>query len=218
MYYANVGRDITRTAGVLRYGSCRSHSLTDHHSHHHVAHHYSYIIIRFRRTGASRLSNIALGAAVGVVSGYYIFAAPLKQYWEEKERQDAAAASSSSSATSNQPSTSRWFWLSYEKVDGIRNRFAFEKWDTSGFLAACLMETIHLGLYFHSRTLKSFASRFPFRINEQTTAALLSRHFDNIRGVLRFALSTLQCHPLSNSSITCSVFDYYHTNHRVAYE
>ncbi|KAI2513065.1 hypothetical protein MHU86_1357 [Fragilaria crotonensis] len=62
-------------------------------------------MVTFRRTGASRLSNIALGAAVGVVSGYYIFAAPLKQYWEEKERQDAAAAASAPTA-SKQPTKS----------------------------------------------------------------------------------------------------------------
>mmetsp|Transcript_69 Transcript_69/g.119 ORF Transcript_69/g.119 Transcript_69/m.119 type:complete len:81 (+) Transcript_69:148-390(+) len=49
----------------------------------------------FRRTGASALSNIALGAAVGVVSGYYIFATPLKEYWQEQERLEQAAAATS---------------------------------------------------------------------------------------------------------------------------
>lgn len=44
----------------------------------------------FRRTGPSALGNIALGAAMGVVSGYYIFAAPLKEYWDEQERLERA--------------------------------------------------------------------------------------------------------------------------------
>jgi len=38
----------------------------------------------FRRTGPSALINIAVAAAVGVVSGHYIFKEPLEEYWREK--------------------------------------------------------------------------------------------------------------------------------------
>mmetsp|Transcript_13136 Transcript_13136/g.30610 ORF Transcript_13136/g.30610 Transcript_13136/m.30610 type:complete len:83 (-) Transcript_13136:898-1146(-) len=38
----------------------------------------------FRRTGASSLGNIAVAAFVGAVSGHYIFAEPLRQYWAEQ--------------------------------------------------------------------------------------------------------------------------------------
>ena len=40
----------------------------------------------FRRTGASSWHNLILGAAVGAVSGYYIFAEPLRDYWEEQRQ------------------------------------------------------------------------------------------------------------------------------------
>ena len=40
----------------------------------------------FRRTGASSWHNIILGSVVGAISGYYIFAAPLKDYWEDQRQ------------------------------------------------------------------------------------------------------------------------------------
>jgi len=40
----------------------------------------------FRRTGASSWHNIILGSVVGAISGYYIFAQPLKDYWEEQRQ------------------------------------------------------------------------------------------------------------------------------------
>jgi hypothetical protein len=53
----------------------------------------------FRRTGASSLGSIAMAAAVGTVSGHYIFKAPLEEYWtEENARQAEIAAAASASA------------------------------------------------------------------------------------------------------------------------
>eukprot|EP00561_Arcocellulus_cornucervis_P002860 CAMPEP_0185822724 /NCGR_PEP_ID=MMETSP1322-20130828/27128_1 /TAXON_ID=265543 /ORGANISM="Minutocellus polymorphus, Strain RCC2270" /LENGTH=81 /DNA_ID=CAMNT_0028520217 /DNA_START=45 /DNA_END=290 /DNA_ORIENTATION=+ len=40
----------------------------------------------FRRTGASSWHNIIVSSAVGCVSGYYIFAEPLRDYWEDQRQ------------------------------------------------------------------------------------------------------------------------------------
>jgi len=40
----------------------------------------------FRRSGPSTLGSQAFAAFVGVISGYYIFAAPLKEHFEEEQR------------------------------------------------------------------------------------------------------------------------------------
>jgi hypothetical protein len=58
----------------------------------------------FRRTGASSLGSIAMAAAVGVISGQYIFKIPLEEYWtEENARQAelAAAAAGAGGATAD---------------------------------------------------------------------------------------------------------------------
>jgi hypothetical protein len=54
----------------------------------------------FRRTGASSLGSIAMAAAVGTVSGHYIFKAPLEEYWtEENARQAELSATATASAS-----------------------------------------------------------------------------------------------------------------------
>ena len=40
----------------------------------------------FRRTGASSLPNLAVAAALGVISGQYIFKQPLEEFWSEENR------------------------------------------------------------------------------------------------------------------------------------
>lgn len=45
----------------------------------------------FRRTGPSRLVNIAFVSLVGVISGHYIWKEPLEQYWREKRLQEQQA-------------------------------------------------------------------------------------------------------------------------------
>jgi len=42
----------------------------------------------FRRTGPSRLVNIAVASLIGVISGQYIWKEPLEQYWREKRLQE----------------------------------------------------------------------------------------------------------------------------------
>lgn len=39
----------------------------------------------FRRSSASRMSNILFGSVVGIISGRYIFEEPMKQYWENEQ-------------------------------------------------------------------------------------------------------------------------------------
>jgi hypothetical protein len=56
----------------------------------------------FRRTGASSLGSIAMAAAVGVISGQYIFKIPLEEYWtEENARQAEIAAAAAGGATAD---------------------------------------------------------------------------------------------------------------------
>lgn len=57
----------------------------------------------FRRTGPAGLMNIAVAAAVGVVSGHYIFKQPLEDYWTEKRLQEANALKNPGAATPSQP-------------------------------------------------------------------------------------------------------------------
>jgi hypothetical protein len=52
----------------------------------------------FRRTGASSLPSIAMAAAVGVVSGQYIFKIPLQEYWEEENARQAEIAAAGGGA------------------------------------------------------------------------------------------------------------------------
>ena len=40
----------------------------------------------FRRTGPSSYVNLAVAAAVGIVSGHYIFNEPLREYFEEQRK------------------------------------------------------------------------------------------------------------------------------------
>ena len=62
----------------------------------------------FRRTGPSGLVNIAVAAAVGVVSGHYIFKEPLDEYWKERleqerlEKEAAAVATAGTTARTNE--------------------------------------------------------------------------------------------------------------------
>ncbi len=52
----------------------------------------------FRRTGASSLPSIAMAAAVGTVSGHYIFKAPLEEYWTEENAKNAEIAAAAAAA------------------------------------------------------------------------------------------------------------------------
>jgi hypothetical protein len=40
--------------------------------------------------------NLAFGAALGLISGQYIFGEPLREYWEENKRLEAANAANKS--------------------------------------------------------------------------------------------------------------------------
>ena len=53
----------------------------------------------FRRTGASSLPSIAMAAAVGTVSGHYIFKAPLEEYWTEENARQAEIAAAAAAGT-----------------------------------------------------------------------------------------------------------------------
>ena len=41
----------------------------------------------FRRASGNGLLNLAVAAGIGVVSGHYIFKAPLEEYWSEENRE-----------------------------------------------------------------------------------------------------------------------------------
>lgn len=55
----------------------------------------------FRRTGASSLGSIAMAAAVGTISGHYIFKQPLEDYWREENARQAEIAAQTAGANPN---------------------------------------------------------------------------------------------------------------------
>ena len=67
----------------------------------------------FRRTGPSTWGNLVFSAFVGAVSGHYIFAEPLKQYWAEEalrlKQEQAAGAAPADGGTPNPPTTNSKF-------------------------------------------------------------------------------------------------------------